>query len=70
MPFLPAALQAFLPLVYFSAKIFFFLFLYIWIRGTLPRFRYDQLMAFGWKVLFPIAVANVLVTSLIVALQK
>jgi len=65
--FLPTAVQAFLPLIYFSAKIFFFLFLYIWIRGTLPRFRYDQLMAFGWKVLFPAALANVIVTAFIVA---
>jgi NADH-quinone oxidoreductase subunit H len=38
------------------------------VRGTLPRFRYDQLMAFGWKVLLPLAIANVVVTSLIVAL--
>ena len=50
--------------------MFGFIFLYIWIRGTLPRFRYDQLMAFGWKFLFPLAVANVLVTSLIVALLQ
>ncbi len=63
LPFLPAAVQAFLPLVWFSSKIFFFLFLYIWIRGTLPRFRYDQLMAFGWKFLFPLALANVVVTA-------
>ena len=50
-----------------SAKVFFFIFLYIWIRGTLPRFRYDQLMAFGWKFLLPLAIANIIVTSLIVA---
>ena len=43
------------------------MFLYIWIRGTLPRFRYDQLMAFGWKFLLPLAIANIIVTSLIVA---
>ena len=66
----PAWLQAILPVFWFALKVFAFIFLYIWIRGTLPRFRYDQLMGFGWKVLFPIAVANVLVTSLIVALQK
>jgi NADH-quinone oxidoreductase subunit H len=53
--------------VYFAAKVFFFIFLYIWIRGTLPRFRYDQLMAFGWKFLLPLAIANIIVTSLIVA---
>jgi NADH-quinone oxidoreductase subunit H len=69
LPFLPAFLQAFLPLVYFAAKIFFFLFLYIWIRGTLPRFRYDQLMAFGWKVLFPAALANVIITAFVVAIR-
>jgi NADH-quinone oxidoreductase subunit H len=53
---------------WFAAKSGFFLFLYIWVRGTLPRFRYDQLMNFGWKVLFPIGIANVLVTGLMVAL--
>ena len=48
---------------YFAAKILFFLFLYIWLRGTLPRFRFDQLMDFGWKVLIPLAIFNILVTS-------
>ena len=69
MPFLPAAIQAFLPLLWFSLKIFCFLFLYIWIRGTLPRFRYDQLMTFGWKFLFPLALANVIVTAFFVAIR-
>lgn len=63
----PAPVQAVLPLFWFLLKVFFFLFLYIWVRGTLPRFRYDQLMAFGWKVLLPLAIANVLVTSFVVA---
>jgi len=45
-------------------KVFLFLFFYIWMRGTLPRFRYDQLMAFGWKLLLPVAIANVVLTSL------
>ncbi|HEX3661057.1 MAG TPA: NADH-quinone oxidoreductase subunit NuoH [Acidobacteriaceae bacterium] len=49
---------------WFVAKVFFFLFLYIWVRGTLPRFRYDQLMGFGWKFLVPVAVANIVVTAL------
>ena len=53
--------------VWFLAKVFFFLFLYIWLRGTLPRFRYDQLMAFTWKFLFPIAMLNLLITGLLVA---
>lgn len=48
---------------YFVAKILFFLFLYIWLRGTLPRFRFDQLMDFGWKVLIPVAIFNILVTA-------
>jgi len=69
LPFLPQWAQSFVPLLWFALKIFLFLFLYIWIRGTLPRFRYDQLMAFGWKVLLPLAILNVVVTSLFVALQ-
>ncbi|HUX68768.1 MAG TPA: NADH-quinone oxidoreductase subunit NuoH [Terriglobales bacterium] len=65
----PAALRALLPVAYFLAKVCCFLFLYIWVRGTLPRFRYDQLMGFGWKVMVPLALANVLLTSLVVALR-
>ena len=57
-----------LPTAWFVAKLFFFIFLFMLIRATLPRIRYDQLMAFGWKVLLPLALANVVVTSLIVAL--
>ncbi len=59
--------QALIPVLWFVAKVFFFLFLYIWVRGTLPRFRYDQLMGFGWKVLMPLALANIVVTSLVLA---
>ncbi len=58
-----------LPIVWFVLKIGAFIFLYIWIRGTLPRFRYDQLMAFGWKFLLPLAIANIVVTSLWMALR-
>jgi len=60
-------LQAALPVFWFVSKVFFFLFLYIWVRGTLPRFRYDQLMAFGWKFLLPVAMANIVITSLVYA---
>jgi NADH-quinone oxidoreductase subunit H len=63
----PPILQAFLPLFWFGAKIFAFLFLYIWVRGTLPRFRYDQLMAFGWKFLLPLALVNLIATAIAVA---
>jgi NADH-quinone oxidoreductase subunit H len=45
------------------SKIFVFLFIYVWMRGTLPRFRYDQLMAFGWKLLLPVSLANVVITA-------
>jgi NADH-quinone oxidoreductase subunit H len=65
----PPILQALLPVFWFVAKVFVFLFVYIWVRGTLPRFRYDQLMAFGWKFLLPLAIANLVVTALIVALR-
>lgn len=65
----PPLLQALLPVFWLLLRVFFFLFLYIWIRGTLPRFRYDQLMAFGWKVLLPLAIANIVITSFIVAMQ-
>jgi NADH-quinone oxidoreductase subunit H len=63
----PAIVQSLLPVIWFVVKVFFFMFLYIWVRGTLPRFRYDQLMAFGWKFLLPLAIANIVITSLIVA---
>ena len=66
----PPILQAILPLFWFAVKVFAFLFLYIWVRGTLPRFRYDQLMAFGWKFLLPLAIANLVVTAFIVALKS
>jgi NADH-quinone oxidoreductase subunit H len=48
---------------WFTAKVCFFLFTYIWIRGTLPRFRFDQLMDFGWKLLLPLAIINVVITA-------
>ena len=48
------------------SKIFVFLFIYVWMRGTLPRFRYDQLMAFGWKLLLPVSIVNVIVTSFVI----
>ena len=48
------------------SKIFVFLFVYVWMRGTLPRFRYDQLMSYGWKLLLPLSIVNVIITSFVI----
>src|SRR5204863_1953500 len=64
----PQWLQYGLPTVWFLAKISIFIFFYVLVRATVPRIRYDQLMNFGWKILLPLAVANILVTSFVVAL--
>jgi NADH-quinone oxidoreductase subunit H len=63
-------LAAIFPILWFVVKVLFFLLLYIWVRGTLPRFRYDQLMSFGWKFLLPVAIANIIITSLVIALRS
>ncbi len=55
-PFLP-------PVVWFLIKVFVFIFFFIWVRATFPRFRYDQLMKFGWKVLFPLSLGNIVLTA-------
>ncbi len=60
--------HALFPIFWFVFKVFCFLFLYIWVRGTLPRFRYDQLMGYGWKYLVPVAMLNIVGTSLVLAL--
>ncbi len=57
-------LRALLPIFWFVLKVFSFLFLYVWVRGTLPRFRYDQLMNYGWRYLMPLAILNIVGTSL------
>lgn len=69
LPAGPLVVQAIAPVLWFMLKVVFFLFVYIWIRGTLPRFRYDQLMNFGWKFLLPLAVVNIIGTSLWLALK-
>jgi NADH-quinone oxidoreductase subunit H len=66
VPFLKPVL---IPVFWFVSKAGFLMFTFIWVRGTLPRFRYDQLMNFTWKFLFPIAILNLLITAFAVALQ-
>ncbi len=56
-------------LFWFMTKLFLVIFMYLWIRATFPRYRYDQLMHLGWKVMLPLAIVNVLVTGLVVLLQ-
>jgi NADH-quinone oxidoreductase subunit H len=56
--------------VFFFGKIFFFIFFFMWVRWTIPRFRYDQLMNLGWKGLLPLALANVGITGLVMILKK
>ena len=63
----PDLIIAILPVFWFAAKVFVFLFIYIWVRGTLPRFRYDQLMSFGWKFLLPLSLMNLIATAIAVA---
>ena len=58
------------PIFWFAAKTGVLLFLFIWVRGTLPRFRYDQLMRFAWGYMFPISLVNLFATALLVALVK
>ena len=63
-------LTAIFPILWFVVKVLGFLLLFIWVRGTLPRFRYDQLMSFGWKFLLPVAIVNIIITSLVFALHS
>jgi NADH-quinone oxidoreductase subunit H len=53
------------PIVWFLGKTFFFVFLFVWIRGTYPRLRYDRVMTFGWKVLLPVGLLNVMATAFV-----
>ncbi|HYR84117.1 MAG TPA: NADH-quinone oxidoreductase subunit NuoH [Terriglobia bacterium] len=65
----PELLRMALPTVWFLLKVSIFIFFYVLMRATVPRIRYDQLMRFGWKVLLPISLANIVVTSFIVAIS-
>src|SRR5580698_9901569 len=66
--FVPPLKAILMALFWFCGKVLFLLFVFIWVRATLPRFRYDQLMRFAWTGLFPLAMINLLATGLIVAL--
>jgi NADH-quinone oxidoreductase subunit H len=59
-------LVAILGVLMLLAKIVFFLFLFMWVRWTIPRFRYDQLMELGWKKLIPLALFNMLITGIVI----
>jgi NADH-quinone oxidoreductase subunit H len=58
------------PVIWFMGKLSVMVFLFIWVRATLPRFRYDKLMRFGWKILIPVSVVWVMVTALMVVLPQ
>jgi NADH-quinone oxidoreductase subunit H len=66
----PSVLAAVLQVGCLLAKVVFFCWLFVWVRWTLPRFRYDQLMKMGWKALLPLALANLLVTGVVLLIQK
>jgi len=63
---LPESLAWISGVFWFTVKVYFFLFLFFWLRATLPRLRYDQLMKFGWKVMLPLALGNIVITSIVV----
>jgi NADH-quinone oxidoreductase subunit H len=65
---LPSAVVVVLQILAFVVKVAFLLFVFQWVRWTVPRFRYDQLMDLGWKVMLPIALANVVVTGIVILL--
>jgi NADH-quinone oxidoreductase subunit H len=67
---LSANMVTILGIIALFAKIIFFIFLYMWVRWTIPRFRYDQLMNLGWKVLIPLAILNMMITGAVILFQQ
>ena len=68
--FLPPFISAFMPAVWLGVKTFSLLFIYVWIRATLPRLRYDQLMELGWKRLIPISLVWLLLSSIVLGVRE
>ncbi|MBA2849171.1 NADH-quinone oxidoreductase subunit NuoH [Thermosulfuriphilus ammonigenes] len=68
--YLPPLLYGIVSFLIFFAKVAFFLWLFVWIRWTLPRFRWDQVMGLGWKALIPLALFNILITALVIQLTS
>jgi NADH-quinone oxidoreductase subunit H len=68
--FWPSANSGWWPVLWFLIKVFFLLFCYVWLRGTLPRTRYDQLMALGWKILIPFSIIWLLLVATVRALRE
>ena len=54
---------------WFVLKVGFFIYFFIWLRGTYPRYRYDQLMGLGWKVFIPLSIANLFITGLFIIIM-
>ena len=67
--FIPHNLATVLGIMVMFAKIFFFIFFFMWVRWTVPRFRYDQLMNLGWKSLIPLAIANIILTGTVILIK-
>lgn len=67
---LPPMVTAILQVLVFCGKVAFLVFFFIWVRWSLPRFRYDQLMNLGWKVMLPLSILNIIVTAIVVSLLK
>jgi NADH-quinone oxidoreductase subunit H len=70
LPFLGVAGATLTGFVWFALKVFLVLFVYLWMRATFPRYRYDQLMRLGWKWLIPLGLVHVMVTGLVMLLRR
>ncbi len=67
---LPAMAVSIIQVLAFLGKVMFLVLFFIWVRWTVPRFRYDQLMNLGWKVMLPLAIANLVVTAVVILIMK